>query len=82
MLQGEAAQGGARNETNRTKAEIMSKCSRSRLVLAIALALGAASPVFAQGTSAGISGQVTTADGQAVPNAAVEGCMCRRVPVP
>ena len=43
----------------------MSKCSRSRLVLAIALALGAAAPVFAQGTSAGIAGQVTTADGQA-----------------
>jgi len=67
-----AAQGGARDETSGTKAKNMSKCSRSRLVLAIALALGAAAPVYAQGTSAGISGQVTTADGQAVPNAAVE----------
>ena len=50
----------------------MTKCSRSRLVLAIALALGAAAPVFAQSTSAGIAGTVTSADGRPVPNAAIE----------
>ena len=50
----------------------MSKCSRSRLVLAIALALGAAAPVFAQSTSAGIAGQVTTVDGAPVAGAAIE----------
>jgi hypothetical protein len=50
----------------------MSKCSRSRLVLAIALALGTAAPVFAQSTSAGIAGQVTTVEGKPVANAAIE----------
>lgn len=50
----------------------MTKCSRSRLVLAIALALGAAAPVFAQSTSAGIAGTVTSVDGRPVPNAAIE----------